>query len=185
MKKIFATVVALAAAAMVSGSAHAALTGTNMNVSVLHSQFTAQSMLTPTTYTFGNATGMNVVGWGTIQITSPVAAPGFDNAMSLNFTNFGYISVFSAFPATGTVILTNIAEGVNLSSVRVLVNGTNVGFGAAAATGGFQASWTTASVLAGNPINPNVVVAWNSVPTPGSLALLGLAGLATRRGRRR
>ena len=83
------------------------------------------------------------------------------------------------------LILTGIAEGVDLSSVRVQVNGSNVGFGAAGAAGGFQVSWTTASALSGNPVNPNVVVAWNSVPGPGSFALLGLAGLVGRRGRRR
>lgn len=185
MKKLFATVVALAAAAFVSGNANATLTGTSMNVSMLHSQFTAQSMLAPTSYTYGNATGMNVVGWGTVQITSPAAAVGFDNAMKLDFTNFGYITVFSAFPANGTVILTGLAEGVDLSSVKVQVNGSDVGFGAAAAAGGFQVSWTTAAALAGSAINPSVTVAWNSVPGPGSFALLGLAGLVSRRGRRR
>lgn len=186
MKKLFATVVALAAAAFVSGNANAALTGTNMNVSLLHSQFTAQSMLAPTSYTYGNNTGMNVLGWGTVQITSPAAAAGFDNAVKLDFTNFGYASVFSAFPANGTAILTNLAEGVDLASVRVQVNGSNVGIApAAAAAGGFQVSWTTASALAGNPVNPSVTVAWNSVPGPGSFALLGLAGLVGRRGRRR
>ena len=185
MKNLFATVAALAVAALVSGSAHAALTGTNMNVSLVHSQFTAQSMLAPTTYTYGNATGMNVTGWGTVLITSPSSAPGSANAMTLDFTNFGYATVFSAFPATGTVILTNLAEGVNLASVKVLVNGNNVGSGTAAATGGFQVSWNTTAVLAGSMVTPNVVVAWNSVPSPGSFALLGLAGLVSRRGRKR
>ena len=186
MKKILATVAALAAAALVTGSAHASLMGTNMNVSVAHSQFGPQSLLVPTGYTYGNATGMTVTGWGTVMVTSPAAAPGFDNALNLNFTNFGYISVFSAFPATGTVILTNIAEAVDLSSVKVLVNGTNIGSGVGAAAGGFQASWSTAAVLAGNPVSPNVTIAWNSVaPAPGSMALLGLAGLVARRGRKR
>jgi uncharacterized protein (TIGR03382 family) len=40
-------------------------------------------------------------------------------------------------------------------------------------------------VVGANPIAPQVVVAWNSVPTPGALALLGLAGMVGGGRRRR
>lgn len=183
--KIFAT--AIAAALAISGSAMADLTGTTMTMSVNHAgSFSAISAITNVTYTYGSPSAFVVPGWGTLNVTSPVspAPPGLANSLKLDFTAFNYSAFSGPFATTGTVKLINLAEGFDLSSVQILVNGANIATGVAAVGNGFQASWSTQAVFNANPVNPNVVVAWNSVPGPGALALMGLAGIAPRRRRR-
>jgi MYXO-CTERM domain-containing protein len=184
MKKFFAAVVvALAGAA--SLPAKADLVATNLTLSVNHDgPFGPLSALNDQSYMYGAPGAFNVINWGMLAVTSPAVAPGYTNALSLDFTAFGY-AAFAMFPTVGTVTLENIAEPVDLSSVRVFVNGSNVGFGVLSATNGFQASWDTLDVTNANPLTPNLVVAWNSVvPTPGALALLGMAGVVGMRRRR-
>ena len=129
---------------------------------------------------------LSAPGWGNVLVTSPAVAPGMQNALNLDFTAFSYQAFAGAFATVGTVKVLDIAEPFDLSSVRILINGVNMTLGPAAAVGnGFQASWNTQDVLNANPVTPNVTVAWNSVPAPGALALLGIAGLVTRRRRAR
>ena len=184
MKKVIS---AVAAVLFCSTSAMANLTGTNMTMSVTHAgPFSGISAITNVNYTYGSPSTFTAPGWGDLLVTSPAPAPGLGNALKLDFTAFSYQAFGGNFATVGTVKLTNIAEPVNLASVQLLVNGVNIALGpATAATNGFQASWNTQDVLNGNPINPNVIVAWNSVPTPGALALLGVAGLTSHRRRRR
>jgi MYXO-CTERM domain-containing protein len=184
MKKL---IPAVAAALLTSTSAMADLTGTNMNMSVTHAgAFSGLSAVNNVTYTYGAPSTFTVPNWGSLLVTSPAPAPGLNNALKLDFTAFAYQSFGGPFATVGTVKLTNMAEPVDLTSVQLLVNGVNIALGpAVAAPNGFQASWNTQDVLNGNPINPNVTVAWNSVPAPGALALLGLAGLTSRPRRRR
>jgi hypothetical protein len=182
MKKFLAALVAVLAC---SASAMADLNGTNMTLSVNHAGlFSGVSAITDQSYAYGSPANFLAAGWGTLNVNSPAPAPGYDNALTLDFTNFSY-STFAGFPSVGTVTLKNIAEAPDLASVKVLVNGFSIGYGVMSATGGFQASWNTASVFTFSPDTPHVIVAWNSVPAPGALALLGLAGVAGRARRRR
>ena len=187
MKKIMMAVVAFAAC---TSSAMADLTGTDMTISVTHAgSFSGISALLNKTYTYGNTETESVPGWGSIVITSPESAlaPGFDHAMKLNLSSFNYTAFAGAFATTGTVKLVDIDEPFDLGSVQILVNGANIATATAASGNGFQASWNTQTVLTANPTAPHVVVAWNSatVPAPGALALLGVAGVVSRRRRRR
>lgn len=182
MKKIATAVFAVL---MCAASALADLSGTTMNVNITHDQFTVLSAVSGT-HTYGAPTTLTAFGWGDVLLTSPAAAPLMDNAMNVDFTNFAYSAFVAPFPAIGTIKITNIAEPFDLSSVKILVNGLNIATGVANFGNGFQASWSAPLVFNGNPIQPNLTVAWNSiVPAPGALALLGLAGLVGRRGRAR
>jgi hypothetical protein len=187
MKKFMMAVAAFAAC---TSSAMADLVGSDMTISVTHAgSFNVISALTNKTYTYGMTETETVPGWGSIVITSPenALAPGRDNVMKLNLTGFNYAAFAGPFATLGTVKLTDIDEPFDLASVQVLVNGTNIATAVAPSGNGFQASWNTQDVLNANPVTPNVVVAWNSVavPAPGALALLGAAGIISRRSRRR
>lgn len=187
MKKMMMAVAAFAAC---TSSAMANLVGTDMTISVTHAgSFSGLSALNNQNYNYGNTTPFTVPGWGSLTITSPESAmaPGMDNVMKVDFTAFNYSAFAGPFATTGTIKVTNIDEPFELSSVKVLVNGTNIATAVGNSGNGFQASWSTQAVINGSPAAPNIVVAWNSspVPAPGALALLGVAGLAARRGRRR
>jgi MYXO-CTERM domain-containing protein len=187
MLKKCLSIAALAAAAMFSGTAHAALAGTAMTVSVNHAgAFSGLSALNNQSYTYGDVSPYTVPGWGSLTITGP-GAIGYDNAIKIDFSAFNYSAFNGQFATIGTAKIQNLAESFDLSSVKVLVNGLDMTQGVASVANGFAASWNTSSIFAMNPISPNVVIAWNSAPTPapGPLALLGLAGCAAVRGRRR
>jgi hypothetical protein len=180
-------IAAIGAVCVCAGSAMADLAGTQMTMSVNHAgPFAGISGINNVTYTYASPSTFVAPGWGNLLVTSPdAAAVGMDNAMKLDFTAFSYTAFAGAFATTGTLKLTDIDEPFDLATVKVLVNGTNIATGVANFGNGFQASWSTQAVLNGNPLTPNVVVAWDSlaVPAPGALALLGLAGLAPRRRR--
>jgi MYXO-CTERM domain-containing protein len=183
-------IIAVGLMLMSAVSANADLMGTTMTMSVTHAgAFSGISALNNVTYTYGNASTFTVPGWGSLGVTSPetALAQGLDNSLKLDFTNFKYSAFTGMFATTGTIKLTNIAEPVDLSTVRIFVNGNNIASGVGAVGSGFQASWSTQTVYNANPTNPILVVAWNSapVPAPGALALLGLAGLMSRRRRQR
>jgi MYXO-CTERM domain-containing protein len=183
-------IVAVAAFAACTSSAMADLVGTDMTISVTHAgSFSGISALLNKNYTYGNTETETTPGWGSIVITSPESAlaPGLENVMKLNLTGFNYNAFAGPFATTGTVKITDIDLPFDLSSVQILVNGSNIATAVAASGNGFQASWNTQTVLTGNPTAPSVVVAWNSatVPAPGALALLGFAGILSQRRRRR
>ena len=187
MKKILAAIIAVLAC---SASAMADLAGTDMTVSVTHAgSFNAISALLNQNYTYGDSSTFAVPNWGSLTITSPesASAPGFDHAMKLDFTAFSYSAFQGFFATNGTITLTDIDEPFELSSVQVLVNGANIASAVGNSGNGFQASWSTTAVFNANPASPSILVAWNSssVPGPGPLALLGVAGLVARRRPRR
>jgi uncharacterized protein (TIGR03382 family) len=182
------TLYAAAAAMLITGAAHADLTGTDLSISLNHAgPFDPLTAITNQTWTYGTPGMVDVPNWGMLHIVSPVVVPMYDNALSLDFTMFAYATFTGMFATNATLKLEGIDEAVNLSSVRVFVNGVNIGSGVASATDGFQVNWSTTTVFNGNPVTPGVTVAWNStpVPAPGALALLGLAGAIGSRRRRR
>lgn len=188
----FRTRIAMFAGALATllfaGVARADLIGDQMTISITHAGlFEPQSALNDVSYTYGSPSVFNVPAWGSLTITSPEPVPGFDNAMKVDFTAFSYSAFTGPFATTGTIKILDLDEAVDLASVQILVNGTNIASGVAAVGNGFQASWNTQTVFNGNPVAPNITVAWNSVPVPapGAMALLGLASLVSARGRRR
>lgn len=184
MRKI--TLSAAAAALAISGSAFASLDGTTMTLSLNHAGgFSGPSALNNATYTYGTTTSYAVPGWGSFNAISPMGAAGYEHSMKLDLTAFSYSAFTGMFATTGTLKLTGLAEAADVSSVQVLINGMSAGTGVAPVGNGFAASWNTQTVFNANPINPSVTVAWNSVPGPGSLALLGVAGLVARSRKRR
>jgi len=182
------TLYAAAAAMLISGAAHADLTGTDLSISLNHAgAFGGLSAINNQTWNYGTPGMVMVPNWGMLTIVSPVVVPTYDNAVMFDLTAFAYSAFTGAFATTATLKLEGIDEPVDLSSVRAFVNGVNIGSGVASATNGFQVNWSTQAVFDGNPVNPSVTVAWNStpVPAPGALALLGLAGAVSGRRRRR
>ncbi|HWB19428.1 MAG TPA: hypothetical protein VG711_03940 [Phycisphaerales bacterium] len=185
--KLAAVLAGVLSALSFSNSAQAGLTGTSATVSVTHAgPFNTLSSLTNLSYTFGDTSPYVKPGWGTLTLTSPVTA-GYDNALKLDFTAFGYAAFTGVGATTGTVQVNNLAEAFDLNSVHILVNGNSIGSGLATAGNGFKINWDTQSVFNANPTAPYVILAWNSsqAPAPGAMALLGMAGLVSHKRRRR
>ncbi len=183
MKKI---ITAVAAVCMCTISAMADLGGTGMKLTITHDQYTPFCSINDVDYTYGSPATYTAFGWGDVAVTSPAPPVGMDNALNLNFTDFSYVAFVAPFPAMGTIKVHDLAQAHVLSSIKILVNGINIATGVANDGNGFRASWSAPVAYNGNPFAPNVTVAWNStpVPGPGSLALLGLAGLVGFRRRR-
>lgn len=182
------TLYAAAAAMLITGTAHADLTGTDLSISLNHAgAFSALSAINNQSWNYGAPGMVMVPNWGMLNIVSPVVVAGYDNAVKFDFTTFAYSAFTGAFATTATLKLEGIDEAADLASVQVLVNGINVGSNVLSATNGFRVDWNTQTVFNGNPTAPNVTVAWDStpVPAPGALALLGVAGVVAGRRRRR
>jgi len=187
-ERIMKTLYAAAAAMLITGAAHADLTGTDLSISLNHAgPFGALSAINNQTWNYGTPGMVMVPNWGMLSIVSPVAVASYDNAITFDLTAFAYGAFTGGFATTATLKLEGIDEPIDLSSVRAFVNGVHVGTGVASATNGFKVDWNTQTVFDGNPIAPSVTVAWDSspVPAPGALALLGLAGAVASRRRRR
>lgn len=115
--------------------------------------------------------------------------PDYDNSFVLDFTLFQYPLYDIPVPSMSTLSITGIDEPVMPGTVEIFnVNdlSTNIALSTGQGPNSVTASWMVADVANANFITPGVVVAWNSVPvpTPGALALLGCAGIVSRRRRR-
>ncbi len=181
------TLLAATAALILTGAAKADLTGTVFTLDVNHNG--AAGMVldltppapvlygTPQVYTVPPLGTWTAVSGGTI--TTP-GATGFDNSLQLLFGTMAYTAFLN--DPLGIAIVDNLSENVLPGSVQVFVNGSFAGTGADTGDG-FQASWSPAAVL--GSADKSVLIVWNSVPAPGAVAFLGLAGLTSRRRRRR
>lgn len=175
-------VAAIAASLLVAGSAQADLNGTMMDLEVSHTG--AFGFTESGTLTYGGADTV-IADPGFPQFfmvfSSPGTAPGFMNAIQVDFTDFAYGDFAGE---TGSLDITGIDEQVEDGSVVILNEG-----GAKIATGtngsdSLSLTWNVDDVL-NSGSGTLMTVAWNSViPTPGALALLGMAGVAGRRRRR-
>ena len=181
--------IAAAAAAILTGAAQADLIGTSMDLQLVQSGFTGD-MAGPTggSYTYGTLGTFDLDGLFTWDAVSPGLHPAFDNSILLDFTNFGYAAYIVLGPSTSTLDVTNIAEDVQMGSPAVfLLSDLNTNIAQSTSTFGnsFSIGWDVETVINDNPLAPSVVVGWNSIPAPGAMALLGLAGLTVTRRRRR
>lgn len=183
------TIAAAAAAAILTGAAQADLTGTSMDLQLVQSGF-AGDMAGPTggSYIYGTLDTFGIDDVFTWDLLSPGLHPAFDNSILLDFTNFGYGAYIALGPSISTLDVTNLAEDVQIASPAVfLLSDLNTNIAQSTSTFGnsFSVGWDVGMVIADNPLAPSVIVGWNSVPTPGAMALLGLAGLTVTRRRRR
>lgn len=167
-------VTAIVAGLFVSASAFAEPLGTPLQMQVSHSG------------PFGEVQNFVHVYGGVNQVfdsfgfnylvASPANVPGWDNSIRLDFTNFAYADFAGE---AGRVVITGFALPVTGASV---LNGAGAPIGATASGAGFiDGTWSVNDVLATNNI---MFVAWNKIPTPGAVAVFGLAGLAAARRRR-
>ena len=181
--------IAAAAAAILTGTAQADLAGTTMDLQLVQSGF-AGNIAGPTggSYTYGTLGTFDLDGLFSWDTMSPGLHPAFDNSILLDFTNFGYIAYIALGPSISTLDVTNIAEDVEIGSAAVfLLSDLNTNIAQSTSTFGnsFSVGWDVGMVIDDNPLAPSVLVGWNSVPAPGAMALLGLAGLTATRRRRR
>lgn len=181
--------IAIAAAAILTGAAQADLMGTTIDMELVQSGF-AGDIAGPTggSYTYGTLGSFTLDEVLTWTAVSPAFHPAFDNSIVLDFTDFAYSGYVALGPSTSTLELTNIFEDVQFGSPGVfLLSDLNTNIAQSTNTFGnsFNIGWDVGTVINDNPAAPSVVVAWNSVPAPGAMALLGLAGLTAIRRRRR
>ncbi len=181
--------IAIAAAAILTGVAQADLIGTAMDLELVQSGL-AGDLVGPTggSYTYGTLGTFDLDETLTWDALSPAFHPTFDNSILLDFTNFAYSSYIALGPSTSTLQLTNIFEDVQFGSPGVFLLSdlnTNIAQSTNTFGNGFNIGWDVETVINDNPAAPSVMVGWNSVPAPGAMALLGLAGLAATRRRRR
>jgi hypothetical protein len=185
-RMIMATTAVLA---LLSGTAMAGLTGSTLDLQLSQSGLVGD-LAGPTggTHLYGSLDTFILEGDVSWDVWSPAPHPDFDNSMWLDFTNFQYASYAVLGPSTSTLLVSNLGEAVEDGSVHVFLPGdlsTDIAQLTSTGGNGFTAAWDVGTVTLSNPVTPGVVVAWNSIPAPGSLALLGLAGIIGGRRRRR
>lgn len=181
--------IAIAAAAILTGAAQADLTGSAMDLELVQSGF-AGDLVGPTggSYTYGTLGRFaldETVSWNAL---SPAFHPSYENSILLDFTNFAYSAYTALGPSSSTLDITNLVEDVQVGSPAVFLLSdlrTNIAQNSNTSGNSFSIAWDVETVLNDNPTAPSVMVGWSSVPTPGAMALLGLAGLVTIRRRRR
>ena len=182
--------IAAAAAAILTGAAQADLTGTSMDLQLAQSGF-AGDMAGPSggSYMYGTLDTFDIEEVFTWDAVSPGLHPAFDNSILLDFSNFGYAAYIALGPSISTLDVTSIAEDVEItkSPAVFLLSDLNTNIAQSTSTFGnsFSVGWDVGMVIDDNPLAPSVIVGWNSVPAPGAMALLGLAGLTVIRRRRR
>lgn len=180
---------AVTTAGAFASSADASLIGTPLTATVSHTGIgwsLVGNAVVPHTYG-GVPSVFNNMFYGSFLVASPVAAPGYDNAILVDFSLFNYSGFLNE---TGTISITGLAENVTPGSIAIFAGtvgaGLNIATNVSSGTNNFTASWSSTAIYTPSPTTSDaMVVAWNSaVPAPGSLALLGAAGLVGARRRR-
>jgi MYXO-CTERM domain-containing protein len=182
------TLMLSAAVLLMTSPATADLIGTTMDLHLEQSGLVGQ-MAGPTSgvHTYGTTTIIELAPGVSWDASSPAALPGHDNSILLDFTNFQYASYITLGPSTSTLDITNIAEDVAVGSAGVYLlsdPATSIAQFADEVGNTIHIGWDVGAVIGDNPVNPRVIVAWDSVPAPGALGLFSLAGVLAGRRRR-
>ncbi len=184
MKK---TLIIAAAIGLMSSAASADLTGTTLDMELVQSGFTG-GMAGPTggIHTYGGTDTFYLLDGPSWDATSPAQHPALDNSILIDLTDFQYSSYFVLGPSTSTLDITNLAEDVQVGSAAVFLLGdltTSIATATSESGNSLSVDWDVQAVVNDSPGSPSVMIAWSSVPAPGALALLGLAGVVpfTRR----
>ena len=167
-------VLALVAGAALSAAVVAEPLGTNLNVTVSHTGPFGE--VQQFTHTYGGSNQVFDSFGFNYLVMSAAQVAGFQNAISIDFTNFAYTDFAGE---SGSITIGGFAVGVQNAA---FLNASFAQIPAATTNGSsISGSWQVNDVLAaGNTL----YVAWNKVPAPGATAVLGLAGLAGLRRRR-
>jgi len=181
----------MAAVLLLVGGAQADLIDTTMDLTLEQSGM-AGELAGPTggEHMYGYTSTFWLLSGPTWDVVSPAGVSGYDNSMVLNFTNFQYASYAVLGPSTSTLDIEDIAEDVEAGSAAVFLPGdpnTDIKQFAVESGKSLSIGWDVQTVVNHNPVNPSVMVAWNSmpVPGPGALVLLGVAGVMPLVGGRR
>jgi len=168
-----------------TGAAQASVVGSPLAVMVEHDG-TAGGLFGPmvAVHLYGNTQTETYPPLGTWDLGSGQtmawpSAVGYDNNLVLDFSAMSYVA-FSNDP-NATLTVSGLDLDVLPGSVQLLIDGNIVSSGADTGSG-FTAMWTPADLVLAD--ETEVIVVWNSVPAPGALACLGLAGVAFKRRRR-
>ncbi len=189
--RILASAAGVALALGVASQADASLLGTSMNITITHTGISG-GLVGPAfvPHTYGGAPSIfNNQFFGSFLIASPTVAPGYDNAILVDFSLFNYSGFIGG--NMGTIAIASIDEDVAAGSVAIFAGasgmGPNIAVGATSNGSSLSASWSTDLIYTADATPDAMVVAWNSapVPAPGALALLGAAGLVGLRRRRK
>lgn len=114
--------------------------------------------------------------------SSPAGFAGYDHSIRIDFSNFAYLDFEGEI---GSFALSGIAIEVASDSMGIFASdGVFVGFNLLSGGHALSGNFSVNDVL-NRGDGATLVVAWNSVPSPGALALLGLAGLIVFQRRRR
>lgn len=189
IRRILAALVG--AIAMMPAAAHADLLGTSMDLELKQSGL-AGDLAGPTggSYMYGSFETFDLDGAFFWDALSPAGHPLYDNSVLLDFTDFLYGAYTVLGPSTSTLNVTGLADAPADGSPAVFLLSNlfgDIATSSSVAGNDFTVTWDVGMVVDDNPAAPAVMVAWNSapVPTPGALALLGVAGLTVGRRRRR
>jgi hypothetical protein len=183
---------AVASAGAFASSAGASLNGTPLTATITHTGVgwsLVGNAVVPHTYG-GSPSIFTSMWYGSFLLASPAAAPGYDNALLVDFSLFNYVGFATE---TGTISVTGLSENIAPGSIAIFSGtagiGPNIASNVSNGVNNFTASWSAAAIYTPSAGTPDaMVVAWNSAPAPapGALALLGAAGLVgTGRRRRR
>jgi hypothetical protein len=187
---VISATAAAASAAGFSSTANASLVGTSFDATISHTGVAggvAGPAFVP--HTYGGAPSIHSNQFfGSFIIASPTVAPGYSNAILVDFSLFNYSGFLGG--NTGTITITGIDENVAAGSVAIFAGsvgmGLNIATGVNSTASSLTASWSPELIFTASPTTPDaMVVAWNSVPAPGAMALLGAAGLVGASRRRR
>jgi hypothetical protein len=175
MKLRYVLAGAVVAAATTGGASAGDLTGTLMDILINHTGQFGEPV--GGVYEYGTTDTYSDSFGFTWDASSPAGFPGYDNSILVDFSNFAYGDFANE---TATVSLDNIDINVLGDAAFFNSNGTQIGTGTNAGDG-FSGTYAVNDILAADGVS--LVIAWNNVPAPGALALLGAGLLGGRRRR--
>ena len=193
MKMRAMTFAATAAVLTIGAAAHAGFADFSINSLTQSTDGVPIEDFTLANYAFGSTDYIDAVDDGVpatfhIEANSGVSQRvGFDYELSLNYGSYD-IGFFldGSGPGLHQITLSGVSDAGNISDVFVKdISGNSVGtFSTNGTDIFFEATVEDILAVIGPTESDAIVIQWAVVPAPGAFALLGMAGLASRRRRR-